>query len=309
MTARPSSRRGAAGVGGGQRLGEMEMWAIAAWNVPHLLAESVALKSDDLATRDALRQTLCSGSAEGAEGAEGVATHLTESWRALFFLLLGTGIRVELIPKSKGPGGNEFLNWRVAEPIKIDDVEAVELSLLGDDALEDRLETSKITEPFFAEDQRQIALECGHGGIEREVLEKKGHCKECGRQVEKTDEDNGVWKNQPCGHTGGGRAAVVRYARYCVKCKTVASRRTRKTVRVPVPGGLKDPRIWPVDAGGPHRELGVIDLETSVKHELTGKKVRYVPVVPPDLRTQGIDQGYRDLLLEVRRTRSPAGGA
>ena len=74
------------------------------------------------------------------------------------------------------------------------------------------------------------------------------------------------------------------------------------TVRMPVAGGLMDPRIWPVDSEGPHREFGVIDLQMSLKHEMTGKQVRYVPVVPPGVRTQKIEHAYRDLLLEIKKT-------
>ena len=111
---------------GGQRLGEMEMWALAAWSVPNVLAESVALKSDDLATRDELRKTV---SRAGMSGMAEVATHLTESWRVFFFLLLGVGIRVELVLKKGHPGQRMSFNWLTAGPVRIDDVEGVELPL------------------------------------------------------------------------------------------------------------------------------------------------------------------------------------
>ena len=287
---------------GGQRLGEMEMWALAAWNVPAVLAESVTLKSDDLASRNALRKIVTPDGAEkAAEAPAEEATHLTESWRTLFFLLLGVGIRVGLRLKSEPGGGPAADNWLEGQPIRIDDVEKMELSLLDDDALRGRMENAGITNPLAEEYRSWVELECGHSGYQQDIVLRRGCCKKCETVLEKTYLDNGVWRNQPCGHTGGRKGDIARYKGYCGECEAEVRGKTKRTVRVPVEGGLLDPGIWPAGFRKRRRGLGVIDLQVSAEHKLIRQNVRYVPVVPPHVRTPRMERGYRDLLREIRR--------
>ena len=62
---------------GGQRMGEMEVWAIQAYGASHLLHEMMTIKSDDIQGR---HQALCRhGSRQGCITGRAVLRHLTDS--------------------------------------------------------------------------------------------------------------------------------------------------------------------------------------------------------------------------------------
>lgn len=74
-------------AGGGQRVGEMETWALEAHNTPELLRELLTYKSDDVMTRQ--------HAWEAVEKAW-IPNYLPESFRVTAFLLRGLGLKLEV---------------------------------------------------------------------------------------------------------------------------------------------------------------------------------------------------------------------
>jgi DNA-directed RNA polymerase subunit beta len=75
---------------GGQRLGEMEVWAIEAYGAAYSLQEFLTVKSDDVAGRTRMYETIVKGDPVLEPG-------LPESFNVLIKELQGLGIDVELV--------------------------------------------------------------------------------------------------------------------------------------------------------------------------------------------------------------------
>lgn len=76
-------------LGGGQRVGEMEVWALEAHNAPALLQEFLGAKADDVRSRERLWKVL---------GRPAPPGKLPESFRATVMFLRGLGLRLDLFP-------------------------------------------------------------------------------------------------------------------------------------------------------------------------------------------------------------------
>ena len=75
---------------GGQRLGEMEVWALEAHGAAHLLKEMLTVKSDDIAGRNKMYETIISGSTD-------IQTSTPEAFNVFMRELRGLGL--SMIPK------------------------------------------------------------------------------------------------------------------------------------------------------------------------------------------------------------------
>ncbi|MCL2538432.1 MAG: DNA-directed RNA polymerase subunit beta [Alphaproteobacteria bacterium] len=75
---------------GGQRLGEMEVWALEAHGAAHLLKEMLTVKSDDIAGRNKMYETIISGSTD-------IQTGTPEAFNVFMRELRGLGL--SMIPK------------------------------------------------------------------------------------------------------------------------------------------------------------------------------------------------------------------
>ena len=75
---------------GGQRFGEMEVWALQAYGAAHTLREMMTIKSDDLVGRDQAYHAITSGQIIPESS-------IPESFRVLTRELQALGIHVELI--------------------------------------------------------------------------------------------------------------------------------------------------------------------------------------------------------------------
>jgi DNA-directed RNA polymerase subunit beta len=74
---------------GGQRFGEMEVWALEAFGAAHLLQEMLTIKSDDVAGRSKAYENIVKG--------ENIAKpNLPESFNVLVHELRGLGLEVTL---------------------------------------------------------------------------------------------------------------------------------------------------------------------------------------------------------------------
>jgi hypothetical protein len=89
--------------GGGQRWGEMEAWALEAWNAPSVLEELFTAKADDVSSRKALKKLLALGLKPDRQVLG--RPELPEAGRTLTVLLAGLGFRLHTFARDKK--GNE----------------------------------------------------------------------------------------------------------------------------------------------------------------------------------------------------------
>ncbi|HPZ23701.1 MAG TPA: DNA-directed RNA polymerase subunit beta, partial [Bacilli bacterium] len=75
---------------GGQRFGEMEVWALYAYGAAHVLQEMITVKSDDVVGRVKVYEALVKG--ENINGAG-----IPEAFRVLLKELQGLGLHIEII--------------------------------------------------------------------------------------------------------------------------------------------------------------------------------------------------------------------
>ena len=76
---------------GGQRLGEMEVWAMEAYGAAYSLQEFLTVKSDDVAGRTRMYESIVKGKQRPRAGASGVlqgaAEGIAEPWVSMFSFL------------------------------------------------------------------------------------------------------------------------------------------------------------------------------------------------------------------------------
>jgi DNA-directed RNA polymerase subunit beta len=77
---------------GGQRFGEMEVWALEAYGAAHTLQEMLTVKSDDILGRNKVFRAI-------VEGSPIPPASIPESFRVLTRELQSLGLHVELINK------------------------------------------------------------------------------------------------------------------------------------------------------------------------------------------------------------------
>jgi len=97
---------------GGQRLGEMEVWALEAYGAAHTLQEFLTVKSDDVAGRARVYEAIVKGDANLEPG-------VPESFHVLIKELQSLGLDVDLIEEEPVPkGGNSSSKRKSAGKIK-----------------------------------------------------------------------------------------------------------------------------------------------------------------------------------------------
>jgi DNA-directed RNA polymerase subunit beta len=101
---------------GGQRFGEMEVWALEAYGAAHILQELLTAKSDDVAGRSKIYEAIVKGEADFDPG-------LPESFNVLVRELQSLCLDVELINK-KVPGNGAGPEDGVGEALVTSAVEA-----------------------------------------------------------------------------------------------------------------------------------------------------------------------------------------
>ena len=84
---------------GGQRFGEMEVWALEAYGAAHILQELLTCKSDDVAGRSKIYESIVKGDSDFQAG-------IPESFNVLVRELQSLCLDVELINKDGGEGAN-----------------------------------------------------------------------------------------------------------------------------------------------------------------------------------------------------------
>jgi len=92
---------------GGQRFGEMEVWALEAYGAAHTLQEMMTIKSDDMVGRNKVNKAIIDGAPIPESG-------IPESFRVLIKELQGLGLSVKLIDKD----GNDVANKSLVKDIQ-----------------------------------------------------------------------------------------------------------------------------------------------------------------------------------------------
>ncbi|MGI6728653.1 MAG: DNA-directed RNA polymerase subunit beta [Bacilli bacterium] len=96
---------------GGQRFGEMEVWALEAYGAAHTLREMLTIKSDDIVGRNKVYKAIVDGDPMPTPG-------IPESFRVLIKELQGLGLSVRLIDQSGRDVANDSLVDQIAEANK-----------------------------------------------------------------------------------------------------------------------------------------------------------------------------------------------
>jgi DNA-directed RNA polymerase subunit beta len=127
---------------GGQRFGEMEVWALEAYGAAHMLQEMLTIKSDDVYGRSKAYEAII-------KGTEIVGPKVPESFNVLVKELQGLGLKVDLIQKEKG----EVLDAEKVLASNIKD-EAEHLSTI--EVPEDKASDVDVTEDAAIADEFEI---------------------------------------------------------------------------------------------------------------------------------------------------------
>ncbi len=93
---------------GGQRFGEMEVWALEAYGAAHTLQEMLTIKSDDVYGRSKAYESII-------KGTEIVGPKVPESFNVLVKELQGLGLKVDLFTKEKTIDAEEILSETIEE--------------------------------------------------------------------------------------------------------------------------------------------------------------------------------------------------
>ncbi len=93
---------------GGQRFGEMEVWALEAYGAAHTLQEMMTIKSDDMIGRNNVYKAIVDGTPIPEAG-------VPEAFRALVKELQGLGLSVKLVDQNDRDVANESLVDQLAE--------------------------------------------------------------------------------------------------------------------------------------------------------------------------------------------------
>jgi len=112
---------------GGQRFGEMEVWALEAHAVPHVLHEMLTIKSDDVVGRAAAYKSIIQG--QPIE-----PPNIPESFKVFIAELRALGINVEMIePNEDNVDPNEIIEGVINNEEQISD-KKLEKEILGDES-------------------------------------------------------------------------------------------------------------------------------------------------------------------------------
>ncbi len=109
---------------GGQRFGEMEVWALEAYSAPHTLQEVLTIKSDDVKGRVLAYEAIVKGQSV-------VSADVPESFNVLVHELQGLGLDISMIGDQNIENGEEEDLETSVEDVEVQETPAIE-SLGGD---------------------------------------------------------------------------------------------------------------------------------------------------------------------------------
>lgn len=170
---------------GGQRLGEMEVWALQAHGVPHLLQEMLTLKSDNPWSRRVLLEDM-------ATGANEAEPELPEALRTFTAMCYGLGLDLVLV------GRDEHRLDPAADKLPPDDAVELRIGLLDRDEFVRTVSKGAVAATLISGRGETLPLRYHRGGLESEeifgpvadfscacgthklVFSKRRSCEKCG---------------------------------------------------------------------------------------------------------------------------------
>ena len=140
---------------GGQRFGEMEVWALYAYGAAHVLQEVLTIKSDDVVGRVRVYEALVKGKPVNEAG-------VPESFRVLIKEFQALGLDISILTKD---GMKEFKELELEEeknesPVTIDEVEDIKAEII-EEPLEDYIEEESLDEEDDLESEFEEPLDEG----------------------------------------------------------------------------------------------------------------------------------------------------
>ncbi len=130
---------------GGQRFGEMEVWALYAYGAAHVLQEILTVKSDDVVGRVKVYEALVKGKTINQAG-------VPESFRVLIKELQALGLDIQILNKD-----NELVDFKDME-VEEDQEEAVKIEQIDAETFEEPADPEPIVEEIdeFEEEEEEI---------------------------------------------------------------------------------------------------------------------------------------------------------
>lgn len=142
---------------GGQRLGEMEVWALQAHGVPHLLQEMLTLKSDNPWSRRILRSDIETGGSKAE-------SELPEALRTFTAISYGLGLRLALEGQ-----GKQWID-PASDKLPPDDAEALHIGLLNGKSFTKNVSKGEVTTPKISGQTERPKIHFHKDGLESEAL-------------------------------------------------------------------------------------------------------------------------------------------
>lgn len=142
---------------GGQRLGEMEVWALQAHGVPHLLQEMLTLKSDNPWSRRILLSDISTGGSKAE-------SELPEALRTFTAISYGLGLRLALVGQ-----GKQWID-PASDKLPPDDADALHIGLLNDKSFSKNVSKGEVTTPKISGQTEQPKIRFHKDGLESEAL-------------------------------------------------------------------------------------------------------------------------------------------
>lgn len=201
---------------GGQRLGEMEVWALQAHGVPNLLQELLTLKSDNPRARRELAADLAAGTNEAR-------AELPEALRTLAALCYGLGLDLLL----KDPAGGRL--DPMLDLVSPEAANEVVIGLLDQDYFLKRVSKGEVESPRSGGGDQIPKVQYHHAGLESESIFGPIADYTCACRAHKLDTAKGDSKGMP---------------RTCPKCKTPlisSGSRRRRMGHIRLPRAVPNP--------------------------------------------------------------------
>ncbi len=135
---------------GGQRFGEMEVWALYAYGAAHILQEVLTIKSDDVIGRVKVYESLVKGKSVDQAG-------VPESFRVLIKEFQALGLDISVL--TKGGKLKEFKELELEEekediPVTIDELDIVKDEVI--DSIEEEIKEEELQDDFDEENDNDL---------------------------------------------------------------------------------------------------------------------------------------------------------
>ena len=113
---------------GGQRFGEMEVWALEAYSAPHTLQEVLTIKSDDVKGRVLAYEAI-------VKGLSVVSADVPESFNVLIHELQGLGLDISMIGDSSSDE-EDAVGEQIAIAADVDFEDETDIAAFGGDVMD-----------------------------------------------------------------------------------------------------------------------------------------------------------------------------